>query len=133
MSIDSTVHSILNNIKKFWQEFDLKKWSEEIGGSSSQAVQAAVYFGLSFAIGFLFKKYFKFMFMCMVVSVFIILTLHYNNLVIIETAKIKALLGLGDTGGDMSVTINRFFDWIRDNLLLFIASIVGFFVGYKLG
>ncbi len=135
-TVGTTVSSAIVNLKIFWHQFDLKKWAEGIGGSSAQAIQAAVYFGLSFAIGFLFKKYFKFLFMSLFVATFIILLLHYNKLVIIDIKAIKALLGMGHGaagGGDINVLINHFFDKIRDNMLLFISSIVGFFVGYKLG
>ncbi len=136
MSITSNVNSAVDSLKVFWQQFDLKQWAEGIGGSSAQAVQAAVYFGLSFAIGFLFKKYFRFLFMSLVITTFVIFLLHYNKLVIVDIKAIKALVGMGDGvvgGGDMNAFINRFFDWVRDNMLFFISSVVGFFVGYRLG
>jgi hypothetical protein len=135
MSVTSTFNSAFDSLKNFWQQFDLKKWAENIGGSSAQAIQAAVYFALSFAIGFLFKKYFRFLFMSCVGAVFIILFLHYNKLVVVDLKAIKAMVGIGDgvPSGDMNVIINRFFDWVRDNMLFFISSIVGFVIGYKLG
>ncbi len=136
MSVASTFDTVMNNLKGLWQNFDLKKWAESIGGSSAQAIQAAVYFGLSFAIGFLFKKYFKFLFMSLIVSAFVIAFLHYNKLgVSVDFKTIKTMIGLGDKAGsaDMNTLITRFFDWVRDNMLLFISSVVGFFVGYKLG
>jgi uncharacterized membrane protein (Fun14 family) len=131
----ATITSVIDKLKIAWQQFDLKKWADSIGGSSAQAVQAAVYFGVSFAIGFLFKKYFKFLFLSLIVSTFIILLLHYNRLVIIDIKAIKALIGVGDAmpGSDINSMINKFFDWVRDNMLFFISSVVGFFVGYKLG
>lgn len=135
MSFSSTFSTAADSLKRFWLQFNLKKWAEDIGGSSAQAIQAAAYFALSFAIGFLFKKYFRFLFMCLVVSAFIVLLLHYNKLAVIDVKAIKAMLGLtgGAPSGDMNVLINRFFDWVRDNMLFFISSIVGFVIGYKLG
>ena len=130
-------NSVSDNVKTFWKNFDLKKWAESVGGSSAQAIQAAVYFGLSFAIGFLFKKYFKFIFMSLIVALFVIAFLHYNKLgVFVDFKAIKLMIGLGDatsTASGINAVINKFFDWIRDNALLTISSVVGFFVGYTLG
>ncbi|KKQ48596.1 MAG: hypothetical protein US69_C0018G0012 [candidate division TM6 bacterium GW2011_GWF2_38_10] len=135
MELTKTLQTFFDSIKNMWLQFDLKKWANSLGGSSSQAILAAVYFGLSFAIGYLFKKYFKFLFMSLIVAGFIIVLAHYNGLLTINMGAIKNLFGIGTkvTGGDVNLLINHFFDWVRDNLLYFISCIVGFFVGYKLG
>lgn len=136
-SISEFFSSAMENIKAFWTDFDLKTWAESVGGSSAQAIQAAVYFGLSFAIGFLFKKYFKFLFMTFLVSFFVIAFLHYNKLgVTIDFKAIKTMLGLGNSApamSDINILASMFFDWVKSNVLLSVSSVVGFFVGYKLG
>jgi|SRR5579862_4441888 len=132
MAVGEYANSFLESVKKNWQELDLKKWTESIGGSSSEAVQAAVYFGLSLAIGYLFKKYFKFIFVCLFVAAFIIKAMEFSQLLVIDWATIKTMLGLSSSS-DFNSTLNLFFAWVRSNLLLFIASVVGFLVGYKLG
>jgi len=132
MPVGEYANSFLDSAKKNWQELDLKKWANDIGGSSSEAVQAAVYFGLSLAIGYLFKKYFKFIFVCLLVSAFTIKALEFAQLLTIDWSAIKTMLGLSSSS-DFNSTLNLFFVWIRKNLLLFIASVVGFLVGYKLG
>ncbi len=123
---------MIETVKQFFTNFDLKQWAEKIGGSSAEAIQAAVYFGLCFAIGFLFKKHFKLIFMCLVFSVFVVLGLDYLGMIIIDWPAIKATLGIS-AGVDLNILVTRFFDWVKEHLLLFIASVVGFFVGYKLG
>ena len=82
-------------VKEFWTMFDLKKWSEQIGGSSSEAIEAAVYFCLSFGIGFLFKKYFKFLFFSLICAVIMIKVLEYNHFLTIDWTAIKDFLGIG--------------------------------------
>lgn len=135
MELTKTLQTFFDSVKNMWLQFDLKAWANNLGGSSSQAILAAVYFGLSFAIGYLFKKYFKFLFMSLIVAGFVIVLAHYNGLITINMGAIKNLFGIGTkvTGGDVNILINRFFDWVRDNLLYFISCVVGFFVGYKLG
>ena len=118
--------------KKFWCDLDLKKWAEDVGGSSAEAIQAAIYFGLSLAIGYLFKKYFKLVFVCLLVSAFLIKALEFAQLLTINWDAIKSVLGI-TSSSDFNTSLNAWFGWIRGNLLLFISSVVGFLVGYKLG
>lgn len=132
MAAESYANSFIESAKKFWNELDLKKWAQDVGGSSSEAVQAAVYFGLSLAIGYLFKKYFKFVFVCLLVAAFTIKALEFGQFLVIDWVAIKTTLGLS-TATDFNTVLNMWFAWIRKNLLLFIASVVGFLVGYKLG
>ncbi len=72
------------------------------------------------------------MFGCLIVSAFMIKALEYNHLITIDWTAVKALAGVGQSG-DFNSVLNHFFDWIKNHLLLFIASLVGFLVGYKLG
>jgi len=132
MAAGEYINSFTDNIKQFWQNLDLKKWAQDVGGSSAEAVQAAVFFGLSLAIGFLFKKYFKFVFVCLIVAAFIIKGMEFTKLLTIDWDAIKTMFGLSSSS-DFNGTLNLGFEWIRKNLLLFISSVVGFLVGYKLG
>ncbi len=120
------------SIKQFWTTFDLRKWSEQLGGSSAEAIEAAVYFCLSFGVGFLFKKYFKFLFFSLICAAIIIKVLEYNQFLMIDWTAIKTALGISGTV-DANQVINHCFDWVKAHLLLFIAVTVGFLVGYKLG
>ena len=132
MPVSEYVTTATEGMKKFWNDFDIKKWSEQIGGSSAEAVEAALYFCLSFSIGFLFKKYFRFVFTCLIITLFTIKLLEYNQFLVIDWTAIKLFFGVTEAF-DFNVMINTFFAWIKTHLLLFIASTVGFLVGYKLG
>lgn len=132
MAVAEYFSAFAENVKSFWQGLDMKKWAESIGGSSAEAVMAAVFFGLSLAIGFLFKKYFKFVFVCLLVSAFIIKSLEVAQLLTIDWTAVQTLLGM-KSATDFNTLLNIWFMWIRNNLLLFISSVVGFLVGYKLG
>lgn len=132
MALAEYLNTFFENIKKLWNEFNLKTWTENIGGASAQAVEAAVYFCLSFAIGFFCKKYFKVIFLCIIFSFFVIKALEYGNFLTIDWAMIKTSMGITPTT-DINTLINHGFDWIKTHLLLFITTVVGFLVGYKLG
>lgn len=119
-------------LKDLWAHVNVKQWAEDIGGSSSQAVQAAIYFGMGFAIGFLFKKYFKFVFCTLLTAIILILFLEYNKVIEIDWQALNVLLGF-EPSADVGVILNTAFDWIKQNLITFVSSTVGFLIGYKLG
>ncbi len=132
MAVADYVNAALDSVKKFWQEMDIKTWSEQIGGSSAEAVEAAIYFCLSFGVGFLFKKYFKILFICLFISLLMIKTMEYAKFLIIDWVAIKSFFGISGAG-DFNAVLNHYFDWIKAHLLLFVAATVGFLIGYKLG
>jgi uncharacterized membrane protein (Fun14 family) len=119
-------------LKDLWAHVNVKQWAEDIGGSSSQAVQAAIHFGIGFAIGFLFKKYFKFVFCTLLTAIIFILFLEYNKVIEIDWQALNVLLGF-EPSADVGVILNTAFDWIKQNLITFVSSTVGFLIGYKLG
>jgi hypothetical protein len=132
MAVNQSVSNALETAKKFVAGIDLKKWAEQIGGSAAEAIEAAVYFSLCLGVGFLFRKYFKILFASLVVAGFFVLGLEYLKFITIDWMSIKATLGIS-AGMDASAMVQHFFDWIKAHLLLFIASVVGFLIGYKLG
>ena len=132
MPVSEYANSVVNGARSFWQELDIKKWSERIGGSSAEAVEAAIYFCLSFGVGFLFKKYFKYIFLSFILAIVLVKVMEYSHLLIIDWSAVKGLFGVQE-GADFNSIVNSCFDWIKEHLLIFIAVTVGFLVGYKLG
>lgn len=130
--VASKFETVVAWLKALWAKIDIKQWAQDIGGSSSQAIHAAVYFGIGFAVGFLFKKYFKFVFFTLLSAAIFILVLEYNNVLEIDWKALNVLLGFEPTA-DVGVFLNTTFDWIKQNLITFISCTVGFFIGYKLG
>ncbi|MFH1644638.1 MAG: FUN14 domain-containing protein [bacterium] len=95
-------------------------------------MEAAIYFGSGFAIGFLFKKYFKFVLLTLVASIILIKILEYNMVLEIDWEGMNVLMGF-DSAADFNAIVNDIFSWIKNNFIIFISSVVGFLVGYKLG
>jgi hypothetical protein len=132
MVVGEYAQTFLEHVRRLWNEFDLKEWSERIGGSSAEAIQAVVYFVVSFACGFILKKYFKFIFTCLLTSFLLIMLMHFVHFVMIDWIAIKAFFGItGQT--DFNALVNHQIDWIKDHILISIATLIGFIVGYKLG
>lgn len=131
-TISNGFSSIMASIKDAWNNLDLKKLSEKIGGNSSEAVQAALYFGIAFAAGFFFKKYFKFLFACLLVSLVTIKIFEFNSWLTIDWSGIKNFIGMTQ-GVSINALISTHVAWIRAHVLLFISAVVGFLIGYRLG
>ena len=120
------------SIQEFWRSLDLEAWLSSMGLSYSVPVHAALCFGSGFAIGFLFKKYFKFFTGATLFSLCAIKLLEYNGVLVIDWTSLTNFFGLAPhTHFDQIIT--TFFEWIKRNILVFISSIVGFLLGCKLG
>ena len=132
MAITEMVTTSIESIKNFWNSFDLRTIAERIGGSSSEAILSTVYFGIFFAVGILFKKYFKFFFSCIFVSAILIKLMEYNGLLTINWAEAQVFIGISSTQ-DINAIINELFLWGKTNVFLLGASVIGFLIGYKLG
>lgn len=132
MSFSTTINGIFDAIKTNWQKVDLKKWSQDIGGSSAEAIHAALYFVLAFAIGFSLKKYFKFVVSGLFIALILIKFLEYNKIISIDFSALKAFTGIGSTA-DLNTLANTFIAWVKNNIFLFGAAVVGVLLGYRLG
>ncbi len=128
----SAFQSFIDWIKIAWDKINIKEWAESIGGSSAEAVQAAIYFGVGFAVGFLFKKYFRFFFFVLFTSIIIVLILQYNKILDIDWEALNIMMGF-EPAADIGIMLNSMFDWIKANLIISAASAFGFLIGYKLG
>jgi len=123
---------VIDWLKNLWDKIDIKGWAQSIGGGSAEAVEAAIYFGSGFAIGFLFKKWFKFLAFCFIVAIVLIKILEYNMVLEIDWEGLNVFLGF-DSTADFNTILNDSLAWIKANLIVFVSSVIGFLVGYKLG
>lgn len=119
-------------LRDLWDTINIKQWTGDLSDSSAEAVQVAMYFVSSFAIGFLFKKYLKFIFVSLIMALFIVKFMEYHRVLDIDWEALNVLIGLEPTA-----TFTTIFDsilvWVRANLVVTLASTIGFLIGYKLG
>jgi hypothetical protein len=129
-----TLTTTADKVKGFWNEFDMKKWSQDVGGNYSEAVQAVIYFGVSFGAGFIIKRHFKLIFGCLALSLILIKGMEYYKLLEIDYTAIKDLFGISADKKDfITPLVMQTTDWIKANLIASIAALIGFLIGYKLG
>lgn len=132
MSFTKNMYSMFDAIKNTMHKIDLKKWAQSIGGSSADAVYAALCFVLAFGAGFLLKKYFKYLFVGALIALVTIKFLEYNKVLSINWGVIQAATGIR-TAADLNTWANVFIAWIKNNVFLFVSVSIGFLLGYRLG
>lgn len=132
MDISASFSAFMEWIKQLWEKINIKEWAESVGGSSAEAIKAAIYFGLGFAVGFLFKKYFRLLFISTIIAIALIFFLQFNKILDIDWEALNTFLGFEPTA-DIGVILNSAFEWVKANIVITISSAVGFLIGYKLG
>lgn len=136
MMESNTLTSTMDKVKSAWNEFDLNKWSNDVGGSPTiaEAIQTGVYFCISFGIGYILKKHFKTILVSLLLSAIIIKGMEYQKLIEIDWNAIKELLGISADKKDfITPLINIGLEWVKNNIIFSVASLVGFLLGCKLG
>ena len=81
---------------------------------------------------FLFKKYLKFIFMCLIVTIAVVKGLEYYKILDIDWEALNTFLGLEPTATLSSVG-TMMVEWIKAHVVITISSALGFLIGYKLG
>lgn len=136
MMESNTLTSTMDKVKSAWNEFDLNKWSNEVGGSTAvaEAIQAGVYFCVSFGIGYVVKKHFKTIILSLLLSAIIIKGMEYNKLLEVDWNAVKSLLGISADKKDfITPLVNNLVEWVKNNVVVAVASLIGFLLGSKLG
>jgi uncharacterized membrane protein (Fun14 family) len=120
---------MIDSIKAWWQGLNFER---SFGESSADAVTVAASFVSFFAVGFLFKKYLKFIFFCLLISFLIIKGLEYYRILDVDWQAFNTLIGLEPATTIGSLATNAF-EWVKAHIIITVASTLGFLLGYKLG
>lgn len=124
------LNSIIGKIKHAFSSLDIQGLIDKI--KSSTAGSMALYFGASFAVGFLFKKYFKFMLGCTIVTVAILMVLQHNNVINFDWDAFYKLIQYNPADVKFNTLLESSISWVKSNLIIFISAACGFIIGYKL-
>ncbi|MCK4265044.1 hypothetical protein KAW80_01655 [Candidatus Babeliales bacterium] len=122
-----------NFITRVIERFNMEEWLRYIGITTAEAVSIFYYFAAAFFVGFVFKKYFKFVIGCAFVVGVLAVFLESHNALVINWPILKELVGVDPSAADFNNVWVGLSSWISDNLYLFLGGTVGFILGYKLG
>lgn len=132
MSMGELFNSTLASVTKFWHDLDIKTRIQDVAGSSSEMVDISLAFGIAFGIGFFFKRHFRFLFVLLLACFLIVKVAEYNAFMTVHWDLVNDALGFGPAF-HFNALAGHAVEWIKQNLMLFVPSVLGFFIGYKLG
>jgi len=110
----------------------VQDWYSQVDLSASRIIELVSCFGVAFFIGFLLKKYFRYVIIALLALIIGSLILNHVGAIQINWAKIQAFFGINtqDTIGSFSRNI---VEWFKSHALIAITAVVGFILGYCLG
>ncbi len=131
MPNDTMTNDAGGAMQDFARRLDLDTWFAKI--NQSPATFAAVCFGGGFALGFLFKRFFKFLLFTLLIAFGVITFLHYKNMVIVDWVALSQYIGLDPEQIRLATAIEVTWHWVSHHSLAAISTVAGFVVGYKIG
>jgi hypothetical protein len=116
---------------KLKNSLQLNKLAEKLHFSKHKILDMALFFGMGFLIGFLWKRHANYGIACLVfIGVLILLTqldlIHLD----INWTKLQECCGVEPARADVDI-LSVIWDWSKNNFLLIFSFIIGFCFGAK--
>lgn len=133
-SIPAKASHILHNAKEVVQNAS-STLMEKFQNYKGNVLEVAVYAGIGFVIGFLFKKYLKYL---MIIILFIVALIVFDQFDLVHTninwQKIQELFDIQSTGQSFNAqAFGSYVQWAKANVVIVLSASVGFLLGLKLG
>lgn len=93
-------------------------------------VQMGVFFAIGALSGYIFKKYFKTVFVWTVCGLGLIAALEYAGLIGIDWNAVQGLIGVAPTQ-NVDTVLQSWLVWSQVNMSLLVCGVIGFILGYK--
>ncbi len=108
---------------------------EKFRAYKGNLLELGIYLGIGFAVGFLLKKYFKYIFLLVLFIVSLVILEQFNLVhMSVEWAKVQKLFNLQQTGVAFDAqAVSSYTQWVKANFVAVLAASIGFLVGLKLG
>ncbi len=105
-------------------------WFQDL--SVSRIVELLAYFGIGFFLGFLLKRYCRYVLIAFVALIVAAIVLQSFGFIAINWKSVQSFFGIypHDTIGSISTSL---ITWIKEHILVVISSILGFIIGYTVG
>ncbi|OGB83935.1 hypothetical protein A3F66_02215 [candidate division TM6 bacterium RIFCSPHIGHO2_12_FULL_32_22] len=107
-------------------------WVNKLDLNSKKVIEILTFFAIGFSSGFLLKKYFKYVFISVLVVLLAVFLLENSGFIHVDWSKIRGFIGISSADTVDSV-FNVIINWIKSNILLTISGALGFIIGYKVG
>jgi uncharacterized membrane protein (Fun14 family) len=113
----------------------LHKISSKIQAYKGNLLELVIYLGIGFVVGFLLKKYFKYVLLLILFIVSLVILEQFSVIrVSVNWVKIQELLNFQQTETPLNVQVSSYYvAWVKENFIVVLSASVGFLVGLKLG
>ena len=116
---------------KLKNSLQLDKLAEKLNFSKHKILDMALFFGIGFLAGFLWKRYANY-FIAGIIFTTILILLHQIDLIhlSINWVKVQECCGIEPASADADM-LTMLWDWAKNNVLIIFSFIIGFCFGAK--
>lgn len=115
------------------EKLDVEGTMSKFNLTKERVFEIALYLGIGFISGFLFKKYGKYLLIVVLTLVGLAILQQFGFVdFAIKWDRIQGLQQIPATTLDASIW-TVYWDWIKTNIVVVISFVIGFLVGYKVG
>lgn len=118
--------------EKIKETLHADSWLADLDLSLDTLLYSGLYGACGFLLGFSLKKYGRAMIGLSLVCVLVLFFLYSFNIITFDFIRLKELVGLAPTTTAQSL-FQLLYEWMRDNKMMSIGSILGFVIGYIVG
>jgi len=110
-------------------------WVQRFNLDKEKLINLALYFGAGFFLGFLLKKYSRYVFAFALFSLALLALMYLEVVTIaINWSKVHSMLGLQSTTMPPDATVlSLFWEWAKLNASMVFSFALGFLLGLKVG
>ncbi len=102
--------------------------------TSATLLQMAIYFGVGIMIGYMLKKYGKFVIVLILFILGLLLVQQIGLVdITVHTDKVQELFGLQPTAYDDKHLLVGYWEWVKAHVALVLSLSIGFLVGLRIG
>ncbi len=108
---------------------------EKFRAYKGNLLELGIYLGIGFTVGFLLKKYLKYILLLALFIVSLVILEQFNLVqVSVHWAKVQELFNLQQTGAAFNAqAVGSYAEWIKANFVAVLSASIGFLIGLKLG
>ncbi len=108
--------------------------AERFNLTKSRMLEMGLYLLVGFIVGFLLKKYSRFVFAAALIGILLVVLHQLNILTLsINWAQVRETLGIAPSSAAPDATLlNVYWEWVKANVALVLSFSVGFLVGLRL-
>lgn len=94
--------------------------------------RAATYLGIGVLLGLLAKKYLRLIITSIIVAALLLKGLEIRGVLTVDWSGLREMIGL-DASTTFESVLNVVIEWLKNQSLVALSAIIGFFIGYKAG